>query len=183
MTLSLRPSRPYAASAVSRAALRIAVVSFVAVAVLGSSGCRWFRKNDVYAEGENRPLELPPTFNAEEAEAIYNGTASGSVTRSSVGSGGAPAAQAVGFTVSGDRATVFERVGAALVNVQGANVVSRAQLLGAYDIDFEGAKFLVRVSEVAGGSMVAAVDPRGLPAQGTAPAKLIAALKAALATK
>ena len=56
-------------------------------------------------------------------------------------------------------------------------------MLGAYDIDFEGAKFLVRVSEVAGGSVVAAVDPRGQPAQGAAPAKLIAALKAALEAK
>ncbi len=184
MTLSLRPSRSHAASAVSRTALRIAAVSLVAVAVLGSSGCRWFRKNDVYTEDSaNRPLELPPVFNAQEAEAIYNGSAAGSVTRSSVGTGGAPAAQAVGFTVSGDRATVFERVGAALAKVQGANVVSRAQLLGAYDIDFEGAKFLVRVSEVAGGSVVAAVDPRGQPAQGAAPAKLIAALKAALEAK
>ncbi len=185
MTLFYRQSRPQSRPAVVRTALRIAIVLTVAVAVLGSSGCRWFSKGDPYAQSpDTRPLELPPEFNAQEAEAIYNGTAAtGSVTRSSVGGGGAPTAQAQGFTVSGDRATVFERVGAALAKVEGANIVSRAQLLSAFDIDFEGSKFLVRVSDVASGSQVAAVDPRGLPAQGPAPAKLIAALKAAMEAK
>ncbi len=186
MTLFYRQSRPQSRPAAVRTALRIAIVLTVAVAVLGSSGCRWFSKDDPYAQSaDTRPLELPPEFNAQEAEAIYNGTAAtGSVTRSSVGSGGAPTtAQAQGFTVSGDRATVFERVGAALAKVEGANIVSRAQLLSAFDIDFEGSKFLVRVSDVAGGSQVAAVDPRGLPAQGPAPAKLIAALKVAMEAK
>lgn len=185
MTLFYRQSRPQSRPAAVRNALRIAIFLTVAVALVGTSGCSWFRKDDPYAESaDTRPLELPPEFNPQEAEAIYNGTATtGSVTRSSVGSGGAPAAQALGFTVSGDRATVFERVGTALAKVEGANVVSRAQLLSAFDIDFEGTKFLVRVSDVAGGSQVAAVDPRGLPAQGPAPAKLIAALKAAMEAK
>jgi uncharacterized lipoprotein len=185
MTLFSTECSPAIGSQSRSGALRVATVLILAVAVFGASGCRWFRKDDAFAQGgENRPLELPPEFNPQEAEAIYNGTASaGSVTRSSVGSGGAPIAQALGFTVSGDRATVFERVGAALAKIEGANVVSRAQLLGAYDMDFEGSKFLVRVSEVAGGSQVAAVDPRGLPAQGQAPAKLIAALKAAMEAK
>ncbi len=181
MTSFLPQSRPAAA----RTALRVATLLMLAVTVFGTSGCKWFRKGDRYAQtGENRPLEMPPEFNAQEAEAIYNGSAAtGSVTRSSVGTGGAPAAQGLGFTVSGDRATVFERVGAALAKIEGANVVSRAQLLSAYDIDFEGSKFLVRISEVSGGSQVAAVDPRGQPAQGAAPSKLIAALKAAMDAK
>jgi hypothetical protein len=182
MTLSLSSSSgPSTGSPTRPNALRVAVLIVLVVAVFGASGCRWFRKGDAYADADKRPLELPPEFNAQEAEAIYNGTAStGSVTRSSVGSGGAPVAQALGFSVSGDRATVYDRVGAALAKIEGANVVSRAQLLGAYDIDFEGSKFLIRVSDAAGGSQVSAVDPRGLPAQGAAPAKLIAALKAAM---
>lgn len=182
MTLSLSSSSgPSSASPTRPNAMRVAILIVLVVAVFGASGCRWFRKGDAYADADKRPLELPPEFNAQEAEAIYNGSAStGSVTRSSVGSGGAPVAQALGFSVSGDRATVYDRVGAALAKIEGANVVSRAQLLGAYDIDFEGSKFLIRVSDAAGGSQVSAVDPRGLPAQGAAPAKLIAALKAAM---
>jgi uncharacterized lipoprotein len=189
MILLSRPFFSYLGSqsrpALIRSSLRVVTLAVLVVAVLGASGCRWFRKDDPYAENaESRPLELPPEFNAQEAEAIYNGTANtGSVTRSSVGSGGAPIAQGLGFTVSGDRSAVFERVGTALAKIEGANVISRAQLLNAYDIDFEGSKFLVRISEVAGGSQVAAVDPRGLPAQGAAPTKLIAALKAALEAK
>jgi uncharacterized lipoprotein len=170
---------------VAGTALRTATFLVLAVAVFGTSGCRMFsKKHDLYGKSEaERPLEFPPAFNAEEAEAIYSGTASGSVTRSSVGTGGSSTSQALGFVVSGDRATVYERVGAALAKIEGANVVSRAQLLGAFDLDYEGSKFLVRVSEVAGGSQVAAVDPRGVAAQGAAPAKLIAQLKAAMGAK
>ena len=43
-----------------------------------------------------------------------------------------------------------------------------------------GANFLVRVSKVDAGTYVSAVDPRGLPAAGEGPAKVLAALKAAL---
>jgi hypothetical protein len=52
-------------------------------------------------------------------------------------------------------------------------------LLGSYDVNYEGSNFLVRVVAVEAGSYVSAVDPRGLPATGSAP-KLMAALKAKL---
>ena len=55
-----------------------------------------------------------------------------------------------------------------------------AQLLGAYDVAYEGSNFLVRVTAVEAGVYVSAVDPRGLPAAGAAPGKVIAALKAKL---
>ena len=53
-------------------------------------------------------------------------------------------------------------------------------MLGTYDVSYEGASFLVRVSAVDAGAYVSAVDPRGLPATGAAPTKLLAALKAKL---
>jgi hypothetical protein len=67
-----------------------------------------------------------------------------------------------------------------LAKIEGVDVASRAQLLGAFDVNYGGSNFLVRVSAVEAGTYVSAVDPRGMPASGDAPAKLIAALKAAL---
>jgi hypothetical protein len=67
-----------------------------------------------------------------------------------------------------------------LAATEGVTVASRAQILGTYDVSYGGANFLVRVTAVDAGVYVSAVDPRGLPASGEAPQKLIAALKAAL---
>ena len=61
-----------------------------------------------------------------------------------------------------------------------AALAGHAQLLGTYDVDFEGAKFLIRVTKTDAGVYVSAVDPRGLPATGEAPVKLMASLKTAL---
>ena len=85
-----------------------------------------------------------------------------------------------GFTVGGSRDEAFTRVGEALAGIEGVAIASRAQLLGTYDVSYEGASFLVRVSAVDAGAYVSAVDPRGLPATGAAPTKLLAALKAKL---
>ncbi len=161
--------------------LRIALVLLAAVAIVGTPGCRWFHKKNPYAKTvDSRPLEVPPELDAKDVEAA-TATTSGSVTRSSI-SGGASstATRGLGFTMSGDRAAVFDRVGAALATVSGVTIASRAQVLGAYDVDYQGSKFLVRISESGTGSFVSAVDPRGQAAQGEAPTKLIATLKSAL---
>jgi hypothetical protein len=161
-------------------ATRLALFVAISVAVLGTSGCSWFRKKDYYAAEETqRPLEFPPSFDAAEAERSLATTASGSVTRSSL-PGTAQSGRTLGFSVSGDRASVFGRVGEALTGISGVTVANRAQLLGAYDIDYQGAKFLIRITEAEGRSTVSAVDPRGLPADNDAAAGLIAALRQAL---
>jgi hypothetical protein len=171
--------RPNHRNAPSHAA-RIAIVIAMSVAVLGASGCRWFHKKDVYAmDTDQRPLEFPPAFDAVEAERSQATTASGSVTRSSL-PGAEPTTRALGFSVPGDRATVFARVGELLGATPGLTIASRAQLLGAFDVDYEGQKFLIRVSEGSSGSNVSAVDPRGQPADNAAASKVIAALRAAL---
>ena len=81
--------------------------------------------------------------------------------------------------MSAPRDEVFARVGVALEGIEGVSIASRAQLLGSYDVNYEGASFLVRVVAVEAGTYVSAVDPRGLPAGGPA-VKLIGALKAKL---
>ena len=166
--------------ALSRAA-KVATVVALSVAVLGASGCHWFRKKeDLYAKGESeRPLEFPPAFNQAEAERNIALSSAGSVSRSSLTGTGA-SSRAFGFNVETDRATVFAKIGEVLAATPGLTIASRAQALGAYDVDYEGKKFLVRVSDTGSGSNVAAVDPRGVPADSDAASKLIVALKAAL---
>lgn len=176
----MSPTRPNARSVPSRA-VRLATFVALSAALLGASGCHWFHKKDIYAaEGDKRPLEFPPAFDQAAADRAAEPT--GPVTRSSLA--GDPAVRATTFSVAGDRAAVFAKVGEALATVQGATVANRAQLLGAYDIDYAGETFLVRITDLDGGrSQVAAVDPRGQPAAGAGAARLVAALKTALGGK
>ena len=162
---------------------RVAAITSLAVAVALTSGCSWFRKdNDAYKlSGEARPLEVPPPLDQPSTEGAM-ALPSGSVMASSSGRATQGAASASGFTIAGaQRDEVFARLGDALAGVQGLTVASKAQLLGSYDVSFQGSNFLIRVvqqSETT--SYVSAVDPRGVAAAGDAPGKLIAALKTAL---
>lgn len=151
------------------------------------SGCHWFKKDTGFQKvGDARPLEVPPDLDAPDTAGamLLPDAKPGSVTRSSLGAAQAAAAPASaaanGFTVAGDRDAVFAQVGDALAKIEGLTIASKAQLLGAYDVSYGGANFLVRVSKVDAGSYVSTVDPRGQAATGEAPAKVVAALKAAL---
>lgn len=168
--------------------IRYSALAVLAVAVLAASGCSWFRNDELYAQSpESRPLEVPPDLNLPDTSAAMampdDGTQS--VTRSSMSTPAASAATArtpagAGFTVPGDRDAVFAQVGEALAGIEGVTIASQAEILGVFDVDYGGSQFLLRVSEVQAGSYVSAVDPRGLPATGEAPTRLIAALKTAL---
>ena len=168
-------------------AARPAMLVVLAVAVLASSGCHWFRKNDknYQQSAENRPLEVPPDLDRPNTDAAMQQTAEQpqSVSRSSMPA--PPAASAAptadtGFTVAGERDAVFAKVGDTLAATEGVTVASKAQLLGTYDVNYADTNFLVRVTKVDSGVYVSAVDPRGMPATSEAAVKLVAALKAAL---
>ncbi|WP_133479071.1 hypothetical protein [Cognatilysobacter segetis] len=156
-------------------------VALLAVAVAATAtGCGWFHKGSKLYSGpvESRPLEVPPPLDTSATTA--------SATASSMTSSGAQQAAAqsssLGFTVAGSREDAYAKLGTALGSVPGAVIANRAPLLGAYDVNYGGSNFLVRVSAGAGGnSYVAAIDPRGLPATGDAARRLVAALKASLA--
>lgn len=164
-----------------RQSARLPRAAIAALVVAGvASGCSWFRKDDgVYAlPQEQRPLEVPPDLDRPRSDAAVQMP----VTASSMGAA-APVASAnapSGFTVPGDRDEVFNKVGDALGAIEGLTVASRAQLLGAYDVNYREQNFLVRVTAVEAGVYVSVVDPRGLPATGEGPAAVIAALKGAL---
>lgn len=169
----------------SRTALRSTTVAALAVALVATTGCSWFRKdNALFAPSpENRPLEVPPDLDRPDTGSALRMPEAGGVSRSSMPS--APAAtqpgSSNGFTVTAERDAVFQRVEGLLQGIDGVTVVSKAQLLGTYDIDYADSKFLVRVTKVDGGTYVSAVDPRGLAATGEGAVKVIAALKAGLA--
>jgi uncharacterized lipoprotein len=168
----MRPARPL-------------VAATLAVAIVASAGCHWFHKTDKNYEGsvESRPLEVPPDLDRPNTEGAMQVPAVGtqSVTRSSMTPAAQPAqASTSGFTVAGDRDEVFEKVGSALAATTGVTIASKAQLLGTYDVSYQGANFLVRVTKVDAGVYVSAVDPRGMPAAGDAATQLIAALKTTL---
>jgi len=160
---------------------RLLAVTTLAAAVLAATGCHWFHKDaEAYTQSaESRPLEVPPDLDRPSTEAAMQ-PAGQSVSRSSMPAPQASTATASGFTVTGDSDQVFAKVGEALAATEGVTIASRAQLLGTYDVSYEGANFLVRVTKVEAGAYVSAVDPRGMPATDAAPLKLIAALKAAL---
>lgn len=168
-----------------------AVVPAALLLAASVSGCHWFKKDSGFAQtGDARPLEVPPDLDQPDTVGamLLPDAKPGSVTRSSLGaaqaapapSAAVAAAAANGFTVPGDRDAVFAQVGDALAKVDGLTVASKAQLLGAYDVSYGGANFLVRVTKVEAGTYVSAVDPRGLPATGEGPAKVLSALRAAL---
>lgn len=159
--------------------IRSAIVATLLVAVVAASGCRWFRKDSVYQQNaETRPLEVPPDLDRPDTAGALGAPAP--VSRSSMPAPAASSASATGFTVTGERDDVFNKVGVALAGIEGATVASKAQLLGTYDVNYGGSNFLVRVTKVDAGVYVSAVDPRGVAAGGDAPARLIAALKTAL---
>ncbi|MGV8930579.1 MAG: hypothetical protein ACOH1R_00485 [Luteimonas sp.] len=164
--------------------IRTLVIAAVVAAVVGTSGCSWFRKgNDLYSQSpETRPLEVPPDLNLPDTSGAMTmpDSSTQSVNRSSMPAPGASVPNNTGFTVPGDRDAVFAKVGDALASIEGVTIASKAKILGTYDLDYAGSKFLLRVTKVEAGAYISAVDPRGLPASDEAPVKLIAALKAAL---
>lgn len=151
------------------------------VTAVATSGCFFKRgaRGDYALAPEARPLEVPPDLNLPNTSGATAIPALASATKPAAVA--APAAAANGFTVSGSRDEVFGKVGDALAGVEGLTIASRAQLLGSYDVAYEGSNFLVRVVAVDAGAYISAVDPRGMPATAEAPVKLIAALKAKLA--
>lgn len=164
--------------------VRVLSYALLAVAVAaGTTGC--FKrgvKGDYALAPEMRPLEVPPDLNLPATTGDNTVPPLASATKPAAPAAtAAPAAGNTGFTLAGSKDEAFAKVGTALEGVEGVTIASRAQLLGSYDVAYEGSNFLIRVVAVDAGAYISAVDPRGLPATAEAPVKLIAALKAKLA--
>ena len=165
-------------------ASRLAAPLAAVVLVVAVSGCSMFgKKDELYTQSaESRPLEVPPDLDRPAADrAMALPVAGGSVSASGMNNAGGSTAAPIGFNATGDRDAIYARVGEVLGSTAGVAIASKAAILGTYDVDYMGAKFLVRVTKAGDGTYVSAVDPRGLPPSGEGPVKLIAALKAAIA--
>ena len=170
----------------SVSAFRVLSFAILATATLvGTTGCfKRGAKGDYALAPEVRPLEVPPDLNVPAGQAAATAATSSSLASQAARPAPAStqaAANNAGFTVPGTKEEVFAKVGTALESVEGVKIASKAQLLGSYDVAFEGSDFLVRVVAVDAGAYVSAVDPRGLPATAAAPTKLLGELKAKLA--
>ncbi len=161
----------------SNTAFRALSLALLAVATtVTATGCHRGARGDYALAPEMRPLEVPPDLSLPNTSGASQVPALASAARPSQASQPAQG----GFTLSGSRDEVFGKVGAALESTNGVTIASRAQLLGSYDVAYEGSNFLVRVVAVDAGAYVSAVDPRGVPATGEAAVKLMAELKAKL---
>ena len=169
----------------SVSAFRVLSFAILATATLvGTTGCfKRGAKGDYALAPEVRPLEVPPDLNVPAGQAAATAAVASSTLASQAARPAAnpAAANNAGFTVLGTKEEVFAKVGTALESVEGVKIASKAQLLGSYDVAFEGSDFLVRVVAVDAGAYVSAVDPRGMPATAAAPTKLLGELKAKLA--
>ena len=155
-------------------ALQAAVVA--GVLVIGATGCFGKgAKGDFALPADQRPLEIPPPLVLAEPAA-----ADGASSALAPAPAAAPVGNANGFTTAGEREAVYARVGQLLEGVEGLQIASRAQLLGSYDVAYQGSNFLVRIVAVDAGAYVSAVDPRGLPANDPAAQAVIGQLKAGL---
>jgi uncharacterized lipoprotein len=156
-------------------------LSLATLVVVAATGCHWFGKDkgDYAKAPEQRPLEVPPDLDRPAVDAAMKMPPTASATQPT-NTTAATAASPIGFTVPGERDAIFTKVGDALAATEGVKIASKAQILGTYDVNYAGSDFLVRVTKVEAGVYISAVDPRGLPAAGEAPQKLMAALKSAL---
>ena len=169
----------------TRASARLVLLASAAMLAVSVSGCHWFSKRDsaYQMSPESRPLEVPPDLDRPSAEGAVPAPDAGtqSVTRSEMSSAATQTPSSnTGFTIAGDRDDIFNKVGVVLSGTQGLTIASKAQLLGTYDVAYQGSNFLIRVTKVDAGVYVSAVDPRGMPANSAAAAQLIASLKASL---
>jgi uncharacterized lipoprotein len=125
----------------------------IVVALLGSSGCRWFHGSDYTRSVENRPLEVPPDLNAPSTtNALPLPAASGL---------GSDRPMVAGFVVPDSPDNTWTRIGAVLPTIEGVAIIGSAQSLGSYDLSYQGQNFQLRIEDTAGQSRVSAISASG----------------------
>lgn len=144
----------------------------LAVAVASSAGCSWFRGQTGYETSpESRPLEVPPDLTqprTDPAMQVPQVNASAPA--------GVPAA-GEGFSVADSADSVWRRIGLALERIEGVAIANRAQLIGAYEVQYRGESFLVRAQAEGEGTRVTAVGADGQPLSSAAAAQLLGLLR------
>lgn len=172
--------------------LGLALVATVTV----TSGCGWFGGNKKAAyesSSESRPLELPPDLDMPQAnsEMVIPQVRPGRTGNSpapvpSAPPAAGPQAAAVAgvasagiseFTLEDQIENAFRRISLALGRTEGVNVASSSQLLGSFEVQYQGQDFLIRIQPEGSSSRVSAVAPDGRALTAGPATELLAQLK------
>jgi uncharacterized lipoprotein len=157
----------------ARRAGRSAVLALLAVAIIGASGCGWFRGRSGYEDApEARPLEVPPDLDMPRVDPAMNIPATPSER-----SAAASAAASAPFTIADAADSAWRRVGLALDRIDGVTITDRAQLLSAYSVRYQGEEFLVRVVAEGSGSRISATSADGRESTTAAATRLLGLLR------
>ena len=157
-------------SRITRTLLLGAVV--VAFASAGT-GCRWFKEKTNYmASKESQPLEVPPGLSLPD-------TSSATVPAVNTASG-ATGGSATDINLAGSATDLYPKIGAALESISGVTIKGRSEALGSYDVNYQGADFLIRVQDSNGGSRLMALSADGRFLTGGAAAALMTQVKSKL---
>ena len=145
------------------------IVAVVAVAVLATSGCSWFRGKTGYElSPESRPLEIPPDLDAPPHDGALSIPAVAASQRG---------IESQAFSLDDTPAGAFDRVGIALGRIEGVSISERSQLLTVYTVSYEGDTFLIRIAPQGEGARISAVAGEGREITNGAGAKLLGLLR------
>lgn len=159
-------------SRITRTLLLGAVV--VAFASAGT-GCRWFKEKTNYLSSkEVQPLEVPPGLSLPDTSVATG------VPAVNTASGATRGGSATDINLAGSATDLYPKIGAALESISGVTIKGRSEALGSYDVNYQGADFLVRVQDSNGGSRLMALSPDGRFLTGGAAASLMTQVKAKL---
>ena len=148
----------------------------LAVPVLLLSGCGWhlFSKKSEYEGVElTKALTVPPDLskpNDREALKIP--------PKSAVGINAVSMEIVRSFNINADVATAWKRVGTALGQIEGAEIISAVEGISSYEVAYGGETMLISVQSNAGKSRVVALGPDGAGNESAASGQLLARLKA-----
>lgn len=169
--------------------IRYALIGIIAVSLLATSGCGWFRsKKDPYKNAaENRPLEIPPDLDRPRVDPAMQIPPVASRTPSAPASAGASISavpQALAsegqFVLADALDSAWRRVGLALERMDGVTVGTRSEALGTTEVAYKGQTFLIRLRAQNQSTEVSAVSTDGRSLQGGPAAELLGLLKARL---
>ncbi len=142
------------------------VIGVLAVALVATSGCGWFRhKKDPYKTApENRPLEVPPDLDTPNTDPSMQIPVMASQSAGRPAPAAAPPAVASGagqFELGASIDSAWRRVGQALEGMDGVTVGSRSEALGTVEVTYQAQTFLVRLRANDSATTISAVSPDG----------------------
>jgi uncharacterized lipoprotein len=168
--------------------IRYALIGLIAVTLVSTSGCGWFRsKKDPYKNApENRPLEIPPdldqpktdpTMQIPPVKRASNAPANAGASISSVPQALINEGQ---FVLADTLDSAWRRVGLALDRMDGVTVGTRSEALGTTEVAYKGQTFLIRLRAQANTTEISAVSTDGRSLAGGPAAELLSLLKTRL---